>query len=313
MNWLESTRYRALFHDWMEKRPYELIHCDTISLAPYVNDVSGVLLSLDHHNVESHLMLRRATLERNLLKKAYFWQEGKRLRHWERKLCPAFDTNIVCSKLDIERFKSFCPDASYKEIPNGVDIDFFEPTSGEPDPATFLFVGTLDWYPNTRAVRYIAEEIWPLLKESMPQARINIVGANPPIQLQELCKAEKNFNVLGFVDDITKYFADATIYLCPIADGGGTKLKLLDAMASGKAIVAHEVACEGLNVQHGEQLMIANNAQAYIQCIKRLVSDSALRRLLEANARKHVVDYFAWTSIGKELADHLESLRGNQI
>jgi glycosyltransferase involved in cell wall biosynthesis len=312
INWLQDDRYGRLVNDLTDNNAYDFIHCDTLSLAPYVLHLNNVCRGLDHHNVESHLMLRRAAVEKNLLKKVFFWLEGKRLQKLEQRWCPVFDTNITCSELDSERFRSFCPNASFTEIKNGVDVDFFTPSNGPVDPATFIFIGTLDWYPNTRAVRYIANEIWPLLKSALPDAKINIIGANPPADLLELHDQDAQFNVLGFVDDIAPYLEQATAYICPIDDGGGTKLKLLDAMASGKAIVAHEVACEGLAITNGEQLLIANSPAEYISAIQGLVTNAETRQELEIKARQHAVDHFSFVAIGKKLSDHYNSVAANR-
>jgi glycosyltransferase involved in cell wall biosynthesis len=158
-------------------------------------------------------------------------------------------------------------------------------------------------------VRYIANEIWPKLKIVIPNIEINIIGAGAPSDLVKLSEAEESFNVLGFVDDLKPYLDNATVYVCPIDDGGGTKLKLLDAFASGKAVVAHQVACEGLRVEDGKQVLIANDPNAYVQQIQKIINDKALRQKLEKNAREHAENHFSFSSIGKQLADHFSSLR----
>lgn len=309
INWLNHSAYGDMVRKWHAEEKYDLIHCDTISLAPYIEGIDDCLLSLDHHNVESHMLIRRAELNSNPVKKFYFKQEGKRVEKFEKKFCPQFDTNLTCSELDSIRFKAFCPNAEFTEIPNGVDINAFVPASIAPKPASLIFIGTLDWYPNTRAVRYIANEIWPKLKEIIPNVEVNIIGAGAPNDLVKISEVEKNFNVLGFVDDLKPYLDNATAYVCPIDDGGGTKLKLLDAFASGKAVVAHQVACEGLRVEDGNQVLIANDPETYCMQIKKLVDDSALRERLEGNARRHAENFFSFSSIGKQLADHFDALK----
>lgn len=309
INWLDLPEYGDMVQQWHAEEKYDLIHCDTISLAPYVEDINDCLLSLDHHNVESHMLIRRSELNRNPIKRFYFKQEGKRVEKFEKKFCPQFNTNLTCSELDSIRFKEFCPNASFTEIPNGVDITAFVPATTQPKPASLIFIGTLDWYPNTRAVRYIANEIWPKLKDIIPNIEVNIIGAGAPSDLLKFSESEQNFNVLGFVDNLKPYLDSATAYVCPIDDGGGTKLKLLDAFASGKAVVAHQVACEGLRVKDGKQVLIANDPVTYCKQIKRLIEDAALRRELERNARQHAEDYFSFSSIGKQLADHFAALK----
>lgn len=308
MAWLWDKNFDRCVKEWHAQESYDLIHCDTISLAPYINGIVGPKFSLDHHNVESHMLIRRSRLESNILKKIFFYQEGLRLKQYEKRYCPKFDTNITCSSLDIERLEHFIQNANFKEIPNGVDTGFFKPASNEPEQANFIFIGTLDWYPNTRAVRYIAKELWPKIKTRFPQAVMNIIGSKPPQDLVELSQRETNFNVHGFVDSLTSHLAQATIYLCPIDDGGGTKLKLLDAFSSGKAVVAHEVACEGLKTSNGKNVLIANTPDEYINCIQSLLENPEKRATLEKNARTHAENNFSFTAIGKTLSDHFISI-----
>ncbi|WP_075186309.1 glycosyltransferase [Teredinibacter haidensis] len=308
INWLASSRYQSLANDLHKSENYDLIHCDTISLAPYIQAIDNCLLSLDHHNVESHMLFRRSGLEKNIFKKLYFQQEGRRLKRVEQELCPKFDINITCSNLDSERFLDFCPDGKFVDIPNGVDIDFFKPGKVSPCPIGIIFVGTLNWYPNIRAVNFIAQEIWPKLMLIVPNAEMNIIGANPPAELIRYASNNEHFHVHGYVDNINPYFDNAAIYLCPIDDGGGTKLKILDAFASGKAVVGHPVTFEGLNVVEGEHALFATTADDYIKQIMTLMQNPDLCQAIGDAARKHVVNNFSFESIGKKLADQFNQL-----
>lgn len=304
INWLKSSEFGECIESWHKEHKYDLIHFDTISLAPYAAPVADTALALDHHNVESHMLLRRASLENNWLKKIYFWQEGKRLESLEKQYCPQFQTNITCSDLDTERFQNFIPSASFKTIPNGVDTQFFKPGSTPPAKAKLIFIGTLDWYPNTRAVQYLAHKVWPLLRNKHPDMVVDIIGSKPPADLVALSEQDDRFNVHGFVDDLTPYLDNATVYVCPIDDGGGTKLKLLDAFSAGKAVVAHPVACEGLYVTDEKNVLLADTPEKYVDAIDRLILNPELRQTIETNARQHAVDHFSFASIGKQLADH---------
>lgn len=308
INWLQSEAFHKKIQQWHAENSYDLIHFDTISLAPYLHGLNDTTFALDHHNVESHMLIRRASIESNWFKKCYFWQEGKRLEKFEKQYCPQMATNITCSDLDTERFERVVPKAKFVTIPNGVDIDFFKPSKLEPNLNRLIFIGTLDWYPNTRAVRYITHEIWPLVREKFPDMQVDIIGSRPPQDLVELSQRDSRFNVHGFVDDLSQYLEHAAIYLCPIDDGGGTKLKILDAFAAGKAVIAHPVACEGLHVTENNNVLLADTPEAYLEKITQLVDMPELRKNLEKNARQHVVDQFSFASIGKQLADHYEAV-----
>lgn len=311
VNWLKSKAFAQALVEMCKETDYDAIHFDTISLAPYIKYVTSsnpLVLTLDHHNVESHMLIRRAQQEANILKKIYFYQEGLRLGWVEKKYCPMFHSNITCSELDSARFKKFIKGASFKSVPNGVDIDFFKPSHTPPEPKRLIFIGTLDWYPNTRAVRFIAREIWPRIRSKIPDIKIDIIGSRPPSDIVDISRMDENFKVHGFVDEIQTYLDSATVYVCPINDGGGTKLKILDAFSSGKAVISDPIACEGLNVQDEHNVLFASTPDDFVTQIEKIINNSDLRNKLETNARKHVESHFSFSAIGKELAEHFDLL-----
>ena len=234
-----------------------MIWFDTISLVQYnlTTKIDNSFTILNHHNIESDMMFRRAGKEKNILKKIYYLIEAYKLKNYERNKVCNFDINVTCSPLDSKRIEHISPGIVTRVIPNGVDTKFFLPNSTViADPYSLVFIGGMSWYPNREAMLFFARQIWPLLKERIPSIKMNVVGECPPQELFELAKWDSNFHVHGFVDDVKKYFNEAGIYVCPISDGGGTKLKILDALAMGKPIVANPVACEGIDVINGKNV-----------------------------------------------------------
>lgn len=314
VKWLASKQFGERLIELHKLEKYDLIHFDTIGLMPYLTkELMSAAISLDHHNVESHMLMRRGDLERNWLKKIYYYQEGVRVKHLERKYCNIVDINITCSDLDSNRFMEFITAKNFVAIPNGVDVDFFRPSTVEPCTNTLIFIGTLDWYPNMRAVRFLSHELWKQLKTALPDIRIDVIGSRPPEDVVAFASKNKDFIVHGFVDDIFSFLDSANIYVCPINDGGGTKLKVLDAFASGKAVIADPIACEGLNVTDGENVIYASTVNEYIEKITLLCSNPQLRRKIEKNARDHVVKHFSFKSIGKNLSEHYELIVQTKI
>jgi len=304
INWLKSDTFATSLIDTLLKGHYELVHFDTISLIPYFHLIpSNISTSLDHHNIESHMLLRRARNESNPFKRFYFWQEGVRLQRYEQKYCPLFSMNITCSDIDTDRLLMLAPLSTVRTIPNGVDLDYFKPQGISVQPDRLIFVGTMNWYPNIDAVFYIAEKLWPTLKQKHPNLVCDIVGSNPPVSIRELSNRLTDFNVRGFVDDVRPFIESATVYICPIRDGGGTKLKILDAMAMSKAVVAHPVACEGINVRHDHNVMLAENESTFIQYVDQLLCSSEKRVALGIEARKLMEESYGYTAIGKQLSD----------
>jgi glycosyltransferase involved in cell wall biosynthesis len=307
--WATSTSYRRRVEEALERHRYDAVHFDTISLMQYADLVpAGVATVLDHHNIESHMLVRRAENEENPLKRRYFMLEAKRVQQLEREWCPRVDLNIVCSDVDGERLEEIAPGSTVRTVPNGVDVDFFNAPAGGERAPRIIFVGTLDWYPNTAAVRYIAHEIWPRLRERLPDVECDIIGGSPPQDLVELAGRDDRFHVHGFVDDIHPWMEQALAYLCPIRDGGGTKLKILDALAMSKAIVAHPIACEGIDVTPGLDVVFAESVDEYVEAVVRLREDAPLRAGLERNARRLAVDRYAFSSIGDSFQEMLTGL-----
>ncbi|WP_144392665.1 glycosyltransferase family 4 protein [Pleionea sediminis] len=303
MNWLFSKEYGQAIIEILAKEKFDYIHFDTISLAPFKKYCGDIPTSLDHHNIESHMLLRRAQKESNLLKKMYYYQEGVRLEKYEKMYCPQFNFNFTCSDVDTQRLKDISPKSKVFTIPNGVDVNFFKPNKEVPKEKRLIFIGRLNWYPNTEAIRFIVKEIWPRIKDLDSELVFDIVGANPPDDVVALAEQEERLNVHGFVDDISYFFDSAIAYICPIKDGGGTKLKILDALASANAIIADPIACEGIDVTAEENVLFAVTGDEYAAQIKRVLDDETVRTKLEENARQLAEKKYAFESIGKALSD----------
>lgn len=306
ISWLRSEQARRVVLEWSGTIDFDVVHFDTLSLAPYRKLFTRGAMTLDHHNIESNMMLRRAQLETQPLKKFYFWQEGLRLEQFERRVCPLFDLNITCSPLDTERLTAIAPGVRAVEVPNGVDTEYFRPQGVAEEPRTLVFAGNLSWYPNASAMLFFAERVWPALKRTLPGVRMDVVGGDPPAQLLALAAQDPDFRVHGFVPDVRPYIGRAAAYVCPIMDGGGTKLKVLDALAMGKAIVAHPVACEGIGVRDGHDVIFAREPQEFVTGIVSIIGDPRRRQLLSHNARALAVGQYSYEKVGNKLVEELE-------
>ena len=315
INWLKSGEARSVAAEWNRRVDFDVVHFDTLSLAPYLDVFAGRTLSLDHHNIESHMMLRRAEIESHPLRRLYYRQEGHRLLAYEKFACPRFDLNITCSALDSERLQKVSPGLNIAEIPNGVDTDYFKPSGSgltDEEPLSMVFAGNMSWYPNSAAMLFFAEHVWPKLKVTLPGATMHVVGANAPAALTVLAERDPHFKVHGFVPDARAVVGPAASYVCPIMDGGGTKLKVLDALAMGKPLVAHPVACEGIDVRDGETVVFARDPQQFVAEIVSLLKDPARRAAMSQAARALAETKYSYASIGRKLAMELERCHGEK-
>lgn len=308
INWLVSGAFsRAVRRAWRQTE-FDIVHFDTISLAPYLKQIGTTPATLDHHNVESQMMLRRAELEKRWPKRWYFRLEGRKLERYERAHCARFASNLMCSDLDRERLETICGNVNTHVVPNGVDTEYFSPERRSSTEKLLVFAGRLSAYTNAEAARFIATEIWPAVVSRMPDATMDLVGYGPPSEVLALAESDERFAAPGFVDDVRTYIDRAMIYVCPIFDGGGTKLKILDAMAMGKPIVATRVACEGIDLVDGVSVLFAESGAEFVDAIERLRGNEALRSQLAANARELAVDRYSYASIGRDLARLFDSI-----
>ena len=280
---------------------FDVAHFDTISLAEYAEDVGYTKKLLNHHNMESDLLKKRSLIEKNILKKIYYKKEAKKLNRYEREQCKRFDINFTVSDLDKELLLEVVPEIKIEVIPNGVDTEYFNQKDTPHRKGSLIIVSGMNWYPNRDAVIYMCKEIWPLLTKEFPDISLTVVGAQPPKILIDLSKTDNRITVTGFVDDIRPYMEKAEIYLCPMRDGGGTRLKILDAMALGKAIVSTTKGCEGLDVTPGENVLIADTPSQFVSRIKEVLATPELRKMLGMEARKLAKEKYSWEVIGKSL------------
>jgi glycosyltransferase involved in cell wall biosynthesis len=310
IQWLDSTDYENAVTSAIRKYSPDAIHVDTISLARYRLLAPKIPAALNHHNIESDMLLRRAELESNLAARFYYWQEGKRLRSYERSVATNFEAHFTCSALDAQRLVTVVnkPLATVV-IPNGVDLAYFQPT-GQHDkkPESMVFAGRMSWYPNAAAMRFMVREVWPLMTKQCPGATLTIIGKSPEQELIAAAARDPRITVTGFVDDVRPYLESASVYVCPIFDGGGTKLKILDALAMGCALVAHPVACEGIEVTAGKNVLFATTAPEFVAATARLFEDPALRLSLAVEARRLAQSTYSFVEIGRKLAASYESL-----
>ncbi len=312
VNWLVSSTFEAKLDDVLRATPYDVVHFDTIGLAYYAATARRVspasARSLGHHNIESHMLLRRAKTAGTSARSLYYLQEGRRLATYEREQCPQFSLNVVCSELDGARLADMVAVPRIETIENGVDVEYFRPVDAPRRGKRLVFIGTMNWYPNVDAMRFFLGEVWPLLVKVDPDVSMDIIGANPPDDLIQAAAKDPRVRVHGFVSDIRSYLDEAAAYVCPIRDGGGTKLKVLDAFASGVPMVAHPVACEGIDVQDGKHVLFATEPKEFASKILQLLNDQNTGLLLSEHARRLVEERYSFTSIGKRLHRTFESL-----
>jgi len=308
-NWTDAPSLHAAVTAAAGRGPYDAVFFDAISLAPFRAPLSKWPTALNHHNIESQLLERRLAYETSAARRLYLGQESRKLRRYEAAVAGTFDTNLVVSALDGERLRQIAPGASTHVVANGVDTEYFrrqQPVSAV-EKGHLIMVSGMNWFPNRDAVLLMADKVWPVLSQALPDARLTIVGASPPQAVLDLAARDARVTVTGFVNDVRPYMERAQVYLCPMRDGGGTRLKILDALAMGIPIVATQMALEGIEVAAEQEVLVADEPAEFVNQIVRLVGDQALWQRLSDNGRRFVEQHFAWPVIGEHLRTAFEA------
>ena len=308
VTWLRSDSFADAVAQWRTARAVDLVHCDTIGLWPCAADWPGAAVVLGHHNVESDLMARRAKME-GRVRRFLIGREATKLRHLERRAAPRVAMNITVSALDAERLADIAPGARTAVVENGVDTDFMRTRGG--DGTGLVFAGTLGWFPNRDAVDFLLTDIWPLLRRRNPTRQLLLIGRDPPAIARI---ADQGVHVTGAVRDVRPWLDSAQIFVCPLRIGGGTRLKVLDALAMSKPVVATAIGVEGLDLVDGTHYLGAETAEEFAAQVERLEADGALRARLAADGRRFVELRHDWRVIGRQLDEaYHQAARGANV
>jgi glycosyltransferase involved in cell wall biosynthesis len=221
---------------------------------------------------------------------------------FERWMFAGFDRVVVLTDRDAAALRALAPQLPLVTIPNGVDLDFYAPTGYEPDEPTLLFIGNYDYRPNLDAALRLARDIFPRVREAVPEARLLLVGGNPSPELQAL--AGPPIEVTGRVPDLRPYFEQALLFVSPLRLGAGIKNKVLEAMAMDVPVVATPLSCDGIPVVHGEHVWLGETDADLVKGIVHLIGHASLRHALRQGGRALVEQYFTW----QRVADQYEAL-----
>jgi len=228
-------------------------------------------------------------------------------RNFESWMFNGYQRTVVVSDRDAQTLRALAPGLAVAVIPNGVDLNRFVPTDHEPDTPTLIFTGNYDYAPNLDAALCLIREVFPAVKQAVPEAELLIVGNNPPDSLRRL--AGGGVQVIGRVPDLRPYLDDAQVYVSPLRIGAGIKNKILEAMAMQTAVVATPISCEGISVRDGQEAIIASEPAAISRAAIRLLQDPALRRQIAGNGRRLVEAHYSW----ERTADAYEMLYAQVI
>lgn len=288
---------------WLSMEKFDVAVCDFLSASLNFPDQPQIPCVLFQHNVESVLWRRMAQTESHPVRKLSYSIEAGKMQRYERAALRRFNHVIAVSPQDRDEMLKLNSSAHITVVPTGVDTEQYRVApAASAEPPVLVFTGSMDWEPNIDAMEYFCQQIWPAVLNAFPNARFQIVGRNPHPRVRRLASA--SVEITGKVPSVVDYLAAATAVVVPLRIGGGTRLKIFEAMAMGKAVVSTSIGAEGLDVTSGENILIADTAERFVASILQLLQNSELRRSIERGAASLAARY-DWSQITMQFADVL--------
>jgi polysaccharide biosynthesis protein PslH len=275
-------------------------HCDLRQAPPGERLPS---LVVDSHNIDYDLAKQYARAGSSLARRLYAGANWRKLRREELGTYSDADGVYLCSAADERRLLDEVPGARTAVIPNAADVDYYQPrpTDPPPDGRTVVFFGLLSYVPNVDGVIHFVQDIWPRIAAAHPEARCKIIGGGAPLSL--LALAGPQVELTGFVPDLRPHLAAAAAVVVPLRLGGGTRLKIVEAMAMGKAIVSTTLGAEGIKAVPGRDLLVEDPPAAFAAAVNRLLAEPDLAVRIGQSARQLAVERYAWSGAARALED----------
>ncbi len=218
-------------------------------------------------------------------------------------MCRSFDGVVAVSDLDRQYMQTHYQAPRVFTIPTGVDTEYLAPRADEPEANRLIFVGSMDWLPNEDAILFFAQQVLPRIRRVIPDIQLSVVGRNPSPHLRQRLADEPAIELVGWVDDVRPFIARHALYILPLRIGGGTRIKVYEAMAMGKAIVSTSIGTEGLPVEHGREVWLADGAESFAEAVVHVLQDRTARQQLEGAARRFVEDHCSWDRAASTFAE----------
>src|SRR4030095_10132935 len=277
------------------EREIDVIHAHFLHMSQYHPFKGQAAFVHDAHNLEHVLWRRIARTVRNPLKRLFATSQCAKLMRLQQEVGVGSEKCVTLSDEDRTEYKRICPEADIATVPNGADVAYWRPAQRPNEPRSILYFGNLSWEPQSDAALYLHETILPAIWARMPDAKLYIVGQNPPDSVRRL--GGERVIVTGFVPDMRDYLARAEVVVMPLRIGAGTKHRVFQALAMQKPVVCTPVAAEGIDLIHGETALIAEQPEEFASHTLRLLQDPELRAKLGEHGRKLVLDRYDGRSI----------------
>ena len=287
---------RRAVRELVDENSFDVIVCDFLVPAPVIPWDAACAKVVFTHNVEEAIWRRHLDVARNPLWKLACWREYRTTAAAERRYLRRADHVIAVSDADRDSFGAYLERSKITVVPTGVDLEYFKPQRVHEKPGRLVFTGAMDWMPNEDAVVHFTESVLPLIRQRVSGAELFVVGRNPTERVRALGDSQPAVTVTGEVDDIRPFVHESPVYVVPLRVGGGTRLKIFEAMAMGKAIVSTTIGAEGLPIESGENAILADDPEEFADSVVSLLEDEELRARLAKTARELVERNYSWAA-----------------
>jgi len=312
MSWrLWSSAFNDRLASCLAEETFDVVEIEGIEMAPYRPTIEVArpkpLIIYDAHNAEWILQQRACAADVKTPARwpaaLYSWVQWHRLRRYEANLLQRVDHTVAMSAPDKVALRDVISNAPITVIPNGVDLAAYRHFRGRPLEFDLLFTGKMDFRPNIDAILWFGQHVFPLIQARRPWTTFAIVGQRPHPRL-DILRDMPGVTITGYVDDVRPYIAGTTVYVAPLRVGGGTRLKLLEAMALAKPIVSTTVGAEGFPVVNGQEVILADEPEAFANQVLNLLDNPARRRELGQAGQSFAQANYGWDA----LVPHLEKV-----
>ncbi len=303
-----SRPFAAKLEELAATNRYDLLVCDFLQPSINFRGISGYPTLLFQHNVESEIMRRHFETARNPLLRLFWRDQWRKMTRYEAHACRRFTGVVVVSETDGKLLQQEFGVRHVFPIPTGVDTEYFRPAPAPVTDASLIFTGAMDWLPNEDAIIFFADQILPRVKARVPSVTLTVVGRNPSRHLRARLGRHPEVTVTGWVEDVRPFIEKSAVYTVPLRIGGGTRIKLYEAMAMGKAVVSTPIGAEGLPLRHGEHVLLATEPDDFAAAVVGLLEDRGGRVRLERTARRFVEENFSWGRAAQAFADACDTL-----
>jgi len=304
LRFLYSEELAHKIGEMISEENFDVVHIEQSRMALYLEAIpknAHCTHVLAFQNIASDQYNRISSIERQPIKKFRAWLYSKMMRRWEPAYAERFDRCIAVSEQDRRQLVRSNPHLQIDLVPNGVDTQMYKPLESGSMKTSILFIGSMGYAPCVDAIIYFCQQILPRVESVLGTVEVWIVGASPSPEV--LALANKSVHVTGQVKDVVPYYERSAISIVPLRAGGGTRLKILEAMALGRPVVSTSIGCEGLDVIDGEQLLIADTPEKFSEGVIRLLTDKNLYQKMTADARQFVETRYDWNLIVRKLLD----------